>query len=74
MKYNRTINRLIRVFGTITKTEQIPMAESYAKRLIAKVSIHEGITENCDSKGYWVKAELNELAKKFALQTYNRLP
>jgi hypothetical protein len=63
MTYNRTLNKLVILFGSITDKRQVPMAVAYAKLLVKNLDLTTRGT-CCDYEGWYVRDELLQLIKR----------
>lgn len=73
LKYTEILNRLDRLFSTLTSSKQISMAHRYSYRLILKATHEPECTENCDMAGMWIKDELISYADDLYMKAHERL-
>lgn len=72
LKYTEILNKLDRLFSTLTSRKQISVAYRYSYRLIIKATPEPACTENYDIAGIWIKEELMSYADDLFMKAHGR--
>jgi len=75
MTYTATIDKLNRLFSTLTDRQQIPVAQRHAHRLVARVQVPHSSGGDCwDMDGWFIENQLLKVIYRLIREASIRLP